>query len=136
MVSRNAILASDYYLVPTIPDFISCYGIPFILQHIENMQEELREKGKRVKAQFLGIVRNRVRHAHHALVREHEDQSHRLKLDYGDRLLESMITDRIGIAELLGSRKNIHHDKTEKTADIRKDFADLTREVIRRIEKG
>lgn len=133
MVSRNAILASDYYLVPTIPDFISCYGIPFILQHIENMQEEMRERGKRVKAKLLGIVRNRVRHSHHTLVREHEEQSYRLTLDYGDRLLDSMITDRIGIAELLGNRRNIHHDKTEKTHEIRREFASLTNEVIRRI---
>ena len=133
MVSRNAIVASDFYLVPTIPDFISCYGIPFILQHIQNMQEEIIERGQKVQAEFLGIVRNRVRQAGAVLVNEHEEQSKKLRVDYEDLLFESMIMDRIGVAELLGSRKNIHQSDNGKHADIRKDFTALTKEVMERM---
>ena len=133
-ISRNAIIASDYYMVPTIPDFISCYGIPFILQHIENMQNEVKERGVPVYSRFLGIVRNRVRQAGSYLVREHEEQSSRLKLDYGNRVLETMVMDRIGVAELLGTRKNIYKTACEKQAEIRNDFTSLTHEVVDRMK--
>jgi len=134
MVSRNAIIASDYYLVPTIPDFISCYGIPFILQHIQNMQNEVRERGVRTSAKFLGIVRNRVRQAGGNLVREHEEQSKKLAREYESLLMDSMIMDRIGVAELLGTRQNIFATGSERTEGIRDDFKELTQEVVKRIE--
>ena len=133
--ARNAIIASDYYLVPTIPDFISCYGIPFILSHIETMLEEVHERGVRTTANFLGIVRNRVRKAGANLVREHEEQSTKLKRDYEDHLLQSMVMDRIGVAELLGTRDNIYNNG-ERTAEIRGDFIRLTQEVLDRIGKS
>ncbi len=134
LISRNAIIASDYYLVPTIPDFISCYGIPFILQHIKNMQDEVKERGSRVsRAEFLGVARNRVRQAGMSLVNEHEEQSNKLRDEYGKALFESMIMDRIGVAELLGSRQNIYRTDNGKHADIKKDFTALTKEVVKRM---
>ena len=136
MVARNAILASDFYLVPTIPDFISCYGIPFILKHIESMQNEARERGSRNDpAQFLGIVRNRVRHGGASLVREHEEQSKKLFLNYGDAVFDTMVMDRIGVAELLGSRKNVHQTTDARHADIRQDLARLAQETISRMSR-
>lgn len=134
LIARNAIIASDYYLVPTIPDFISCYGIPFILQHIGNMQDEVREKGGRASAKFLGIVRNRVRTAGAHLVNEHEEQSRKLRLNYEDHLLDTMIIDRIGVAESLGLRQNIYNSTGEKFAEIRKDFTAMVKEVVQRLE--
>ncbi len=134
MVSRNAILSSDYYLIPTIPDFISCYGIPFILQHIENIQKEVREKGKRARASFLGIVRNRMKFAQGIPVKEHEEQTSRLITDYDERLFESVIKDRIGVAELPGARKNIHQESAGKFVDIRREFEGLANEFLGRIE--
>jgi len=133
LVSRNAIVASDYYLMPTIPDFISCYGIPFILRHIENMKEEVRAHGKRANASFLGIVRNRVRKSGAHMVHEHEQQSRKLKEEYEDYLYSAMVMDRIGVAELLGLRKNIFGDKEAKFADVREDFTGVVKETVRRM---
>ncbi|MCR9142625.1 MAG: AAA family ATPase [bacterium] len=135
LIARNAIIASDYYLVPTIPDFISCYGIPFILQHIQNMQEEVREKGGTARqAKFLGIVRNRVRQAGGNLVNEHEEQSRKLRVNYADYLLETMIIDRIGVAESLHMRQNIYNSKNDKFSEIRKDFSAVVKEVVNRLQ--
>lgn len=136
MVARNAIIASDYFLVPTIPDFISCYGIPFILQHIKAMQEEVRERGGTTQAEFLGIARNRVRQAGGHMVKEHDEHSQKLRERYGELLFDSMITDRIGVAELLGSRENIFTAKSERYSEIKKDFSGLVREVMKRMGKS
>jgi chromosome partitioning protein len=134
MASRNAIMASDYYLIPTIPDFISCYGIPFILQHIETIKSEAKQSGSRMGAKFLGIVRNRVRLSGSGLVREHEEQSQKLKLEYGDHLFRSLVVDRIGVAELQSIRKNIQRESGGRYEDVRLDFRHLALEFIQRME--
>lgn len=136
LVAGNAIIASDYFLVPTIPDFISCYGIPFILQHIKNMQREVGERGVVSAARNLGIVRNRVRSAGAHLAREHEEQSRKLRANYEDLLFESMIMDRIGVAGLLGARHNLYTAKNDKLTEIRRDFTELCRETVARMERG
>ncbi len=135
LIARNAIIASDYYLIPTIPDFISCYGISFILEHIRNMQQDVQERGIRSEASCLGILRNRVRHAGHALVREHEEQSLKLKRQYDTLLMENSISDRIGVAELLGKRQNLYQDKHERYAEIRREFANLVKAVVKIIDR-
>ncbi len=132
LVARNAILASDFFLVPTIPDFISCYGIPFILQHIKKMQEKVQSYGARSNASLLGILRNKVKQAGEYLVKEHEEHSKCLELEYGDFLFKDMIMDRIGIAELLSSRKNVFSSLTEKTQAIRHDFSAVIKTVFDR----
>ncbi len=134
MASRNAIMASDYYLIPTIPDFISCYGIPFILQHIESIKSDAKEYGGRMGARFLGIVRNRVRLSGSGLVREHEEQSQKLKSEYGERLFRTLVVDRIGVAELQSIRKNIQREPGGRYDEVRLDFRHLSSEVLDRIE--
>ncbi len=131
LIARNAILASDYFLVPTIPDFISCYGIPFILAHINKMQDDIREKNLPTKVRFLGILRNRVKQIAGKLVREHAVQSQQLKDEYKNLLLDTMIMDRIGVAELLGSRRNLYEDKSEKVAEVKKDFTEMTKSIYK-----
>lgn len=40
IITLNGILISDYYLIPCIPDIMSTYGIPQILNRIENFSSE------------------------------------------------------------------------------------------------
>ena len=131
LIARTAIIASDYFLVPTIPDFISCYGISFIIEHIRKMQKDMQKEGIKTNAKFLGILRNRVKQSAGSLVREHQEHSEKLKEQYGDNLLQNMIMDRIGIAELLSSRANVYQNTSEKMAEIRKDFVTLTRTIFK-----
>ncbi len=51
IITLNGIYISDYYLIPTIPDLLSTYGIPSILSRIDSFN---KEAGKSVKP--LGIV--------------------------------------------------------------------------------
>lgn len=40
IITLNGIYISDYYLIPSIPDILSTYGIPQILSRIENFKHE------------------------------------------------------------------------------------------------
>lgn len=51
IVTQNGLNISDYYLIPTIPDHLSTYGIPQIITSVNNFS---RKTGKNIEA--LGIV--------------------------------------------------------------------------------
>lgn len=132
-VSRNAILASDYYLVPTIPDFLSCYGIPFIQNHITTLMNDYLPVKSRAKN--LGILRNRVRRSGSKLVNEHQRQSKQIDEMFPGLLYQSCIQDRIGISELMNTRKNLYTDTSNKLHPSRIEFESFVAETLRRIEQ-
>jgi chromosome partitioning protein len=44
IITLNGILISDYYLIPCIPDIMSTYGIPQILNRIKSFNEETKKE--------------------------------------------------------------------------------------------
>jgi chromosome partitioning protein len=50
-ITRNGIEISDYYLIPTIPDTLSTYGIPQIVKTIHQFTED-----RPLKIQCMGLV--------------------------------------------------------------------------------
>lgn len=55
-VTKNGIFVSDYYLIPTIPDVLSTYGVPQIVQLIDRMAQK-----RGLKVQCLGLLFTKVR---------------------------------------------------------------------------
>lgn len=55
-ITRNGILISNYYLIPVIPDVLSTYGIPQIINRINRLK---KQAGIRIKP--LGLVVNKFR---------------------------------------------------------------------------
>lgn len=56
LITLNGIYISDYYLIPTIPDILSTYGIPQILSRITQFKQKAH-----IKIEPLGIVINLYR---------------------------------------------------------------------------
>lgn len=50
-ITKNGIEISDYYLIPTIPDSLSTYGIPQIIRNIEQLS-----KSRSLKIRCLGLI--------------------------------------------------------------------------------
>ena len=67
LVTQNAFFASDYYLVPAIPDFLSTVGISLIKQYMDQFNDDFRSMcayagvmQPYVDTKFAGIVFNMV----------------------------------------------------------------------------
>ncbi|MFC0298551.1 ParA family protein [Geobacillus jurassicus] len=60
-VTQNALYASDYYLIPTIPDKLSSYGILSIIHKVNDLNKMFRSAAKGyTDTKLVGIVLNHV----------------------------------------------------------------------------
>lgn len=55
-ITRNALYMSDYYLIPVIPDILSTYGIPQIINRVEKLKKKTG-----IHLEPLGIVVSKFR---------------------------------------------------------------------------
>lgn len=67
IVTKNAIVASDYYVIPAKPDYLSTLGIQELKLHINTLMEEYNEnaeksdgKYSKIYPQLAGVVFNMV----------------------------------------------------------------------------
>jgi chromosome partitioning protein len=130
MLSRNAILASHCYIIPTIPDFISSFGIPFIYHHIEDFVHNWYGK-----TAFLGIILNKVKQQKQTLIKEHRLEYEKLKDQFPNKVFNQFITDRILISSIMRRKINIFYEISKKYEPIQNEFLHLIQEIQERIHK-
>lgn len=65
IITQNAIVASDYYLIPTKFDYLSTLGVNTLKEHIDNLLMELNDSirefnfnGYNINPKLLGIIGN------------------------------------------------------------------------------
>lgn len=60
IVTKNALIASDYYVVPAKMDYLSTLGINQLKNHVDSLVKQFNnnvdEKEKRVNPMFLGVI--------------------------------------------------------------------------------
>ena len=57
--TKNALYASDFYIIPTLPDYLSTSGIPLLLNQL-NKIIEIKEEETEKSVKLLGILLNSV----------------------------------------------------------------------------
>ncbi len=61
-ITQNALYASDYYLIPAIPDRLSSYGISAIKNKVDELNERFQSSAKEYSdTKLIGIVLNFIR---------------------------------------------------------------------------
>ncbi|GIX41497.1 MAG: cobyrinic acid a,c-diamide synthase [Leptospiraceae bacterium] len=130
MLSRNAILASNYYIIPTIPDFVSSFGIPFIYHHIEDFVQSWYGNTK-----FLGIILNKIRQQKQILIKEHRLEYEKLKEQFPNKVFNNFISDRILISSIMRRKINIFNETSKKYEIVQKEFTNLIKELDQKIKE-
>jgi chromosome partitioning protein len=119
--TQNALYASDYFLVPMQPDFLSSVGLSLLLDRLAYLKEELEFKIK-----CLGVVYSRVRRH----VTFHQETMARLPEEKEFKRLnffKTVIPENITLGEAPMSGKPIAlYDATASGAEA---FRELAREV-------
>lgn len=123
--TQNALYASDWFLVPMQPDFLSSVGLDLLLDRLNYLKEELQFHIK-----CLGIVFTRVRRS----IRFHEETMGELPEKRGHKRLyffDAYIPENIKLSEAPMESKPIAlHDNSATGAEA---FRELTAEVAARL---
>ena len=125
--TQNALYASDYFLVPMQPDFLSAVGLSLLLDRLDYLKKELEFKIK-----CLGVVFTRVRR-HLAF---HQETMERLPSETEFKKLyffKTVIPENVTLSEAPMSAKPIAvYDASATGAEA---FRELANEVAARLEK-
>ena len=100
-ITQNALYASDYYLIPTILDKLSTYGILSITEKIKELNSTFSSSGNNnyVDTKLAGIVANKVATRNGVPIASQHNFYKRLEKTFGDILFKNFLTSGEGIAE-------------------------------------
>ncbi len=93
IVTKNAIIASDYYIVPAKMDFLSTLGINQLKNHIKNLCDDFNHfSDKKVNPTFLGVVATMIQFINGSPIKANAEYIGQLKRNYIP-IFESMIRE-------------------------------------------
>lgn len=130
-VTKNSLYASDAYVVPTVPDFLSTYGIGLLRRSVNklfmpNGQEQL------IGPVMGGIILTRIK----TNVRLHATYCEQVRADYPGHVFNHTISDSIVVASAADSRTPVSilpFPKAGLEQTIQDQYKGLAGEFISRI---
>ena len=132
LCTQNGIFASDYYVVPVQPDFLSTFGLDLVRGRVNWFKGQIRKSAPKFKIKYGGLIFSRVRHTS-----EHEQKMYELrsKSDY-DPIFKTMIMERTAISEASAISLPVCLSKTGfGWAEVDKMFRECTKEFLERFPK-
>lgn len=97
-ITQNALFASDYYVIPTILDRLSSYGIISVKNAIDNLNKSFSELQKDYKpTKLIGVIANNVREYGKGPKASQSNVLIEITNSIGDQMFDSYITYGDGI---------------------------------------
>jgi chromosome partitioning protein len=130
-VTKNSLWASNAYIVPTVPDFLSTYGIGLLQRSVNKLFALDRQTSNFRGAVLGGILLTRIK----TNVRLHAAYCEQVRADYPGRVFKHTISDSIVVAQAADNRKPISSlmFPNERERELQHQFRELTGEFISRI---
>jgi chromosome partitioning protein len=125
IITLNGIKISDYYIIPTIPDILSTYGIPQIITRIENFK-----KVSKSAIEPLGIIISMYRQTklHSSIIGNLRHDAQKGDLP---RVFNTMIPSRVKVAEAADFKASVNTLKQKYGyGEDYTTFQNLTNEVL------
>lgn len=125
IVTLNGLLVSDGFVIPTVPDFLSTYGIPQIVDRVRQFGEET---GKPVP--LLGIVVSKFRKQADI----HEENLTRLKAEGNFPVFDAVIGEHVAYARAANHFPGPHTVK-DRWENLGAQWVQLAGEIRRKLEE-
>jgi chromosome partitioning protein len=129
-VTKNSLWTSDAYIVPTVPDFLSTYGIGLLQRSVNKLFAPIKQQAFQGPV-LGGIILTRIK----SRVLLHAHYCQQVRTDYPGNVFRHEISDSVRVASAADERLPISALPAPKGNEIelQQQFKDLASEFISRI---
>jgi chromosome partitioning protein len=143
LVTQNGLFASDGYVIPAIPDYLSTLGIHLIQGEVNRFSDRIRNAlamfgGTFTGPKLEGIIFTRVRLRSRVPLRFidlHERRIHEVVRTNPDAVFKNFISEAVRFAEAPERQLPVSLSPRIEDRDARNEFVRLAEEFIQRIER-
>ena len=140
LMTQNALVASDWYVIPTIPEQLSSVGIGILRRKVVEIQQRIRDvanlagDSRITDAEFGGIVCVKVRVGGTRITDQHDGWMRGIQIAYPNMCFEDYTTELIGYSEAAEARLPIWLTQTTnaRRAARKQEYENITSEFLRR----
>jgi len=145
LMTQNALVASDRYLVTVVPEHLSAIGVSILVRKVRDIRDRIRRVaavvGQEINfAQFAGIIPVKMRRAD-----QHRDILNRLRQElasychdagFSDPVFDASTSELIGYSEAAEQLRPVWHASGTNPANAaqRHEYEDITREYLSRVQ--
>jgi len=140
MMTQNALVASDCYVVTTIPEYLSTIGLQILTRKVREIGQKVINvanlagtSGLKV-AELGGIIFVKLRIGRTMITQQHHGQMAQIQRDFPQHCFESHTTELIGYSEAAESRLPVWltGTATARYAAAKMEYENITTEFLRR----
>lgn len=140
LMTQNALLASDYYIVTAIPDHLSTIGLNTLHGKVRDMDRMLESAaalaGKRHAgyAELGGILFVRVRIGGQVMTNAHSDKMAEVRSSFGDKCFDTHTTELIGYTEAAANSLPVwlHDSDNARRAAGKQEYPKVVDQMLQR----
>ena len=140
LMTQNALLASDYYIVTAIPDHLSTIGLNTLHGKVREMDEMLKMaatlagRGHAGYAELGGILFVRVRIGGQVMTNAHSDKMAEVRSMFEDKCFKTHTTELIGYTEAAANSLPVwlHDSDNARRATRKQEYPKVVDELLER----
>ena len=140
LMTQNALLASDYYVVTAIPDHLSTIGLNTLQRKVGEMDKMLKSaatlagRPSTEYAELGGILFVRVRIGGQVMTNAHADKMAEVRATFGDKCFDTHTTELIGYTEAAANSLPVwlHDSDNARRASGKQEYPKVADQLLRR----
>jgi chromosome partitioning protein len=120
--TQNALCASNGYIIPISPDYLSGIGVGILLTRVKQFCSDINHGNLKLVGMVISRVGRRAEHR--------EETIAALRAKFGNDVLRTQITERVAVSECAATKKPIfqHHDNSASN-----EFKAVSEEILQRL---